>query len=289
MSIVRINRISPPGYIHDQAFVPVTSVLFHTLQAMGRKAEVGFNAIAEDQTNIVLCSHLMQDPKSLIGKNNVIVYNFEQFDTHSHWFSSDYMALLKSKPYWDYSKRNIEAVKKVCPDIEAHHVPFAYDQILDYSYVRRDVFRTKSKDIDVLFYGSMNDRRAKVIDQIKNMGLNVQAVFGIYGPELSILIHRSKVVLNMHYYDSSVFEAVRVLPLLASRVAVVSEKSVDDEEYKYLDPVRGLRVTDYDNLAVCCKELVDCDETREALCVTGSANVKLKAMAQSLETVKGML
>lgn len=289
MKPVTITRVKPANYIHDAAFDPVVSVLMTTLHSKVPRVQTLVNKFNPEGLNIVVGAHLLQDPKMLLDEPNTIVYNFEQFDTKSDWFSSDYVSLLKSKPYWDYSTANIAAMKKAYPEAQATHVPFAYAPVLDYSYVRRDVFRVKRKDIDVLFFGSMNDRRAKVISQLTSMGLNVQAVFGVYGPELSVLIHRSKLVLNMHYYDSSVFEAVRVIPLLASRVAVVSEKSVDDDDYKYLDQTSGILVTDYDKLAFVCKQLVENADDRECLSDTGYANVKLKTMVQSLENVGGLL
>lgn len=289
MKDIVITRVRPVGYIHDAAFDPVTTALNNALHNKGHRTSVCFNKFSEEGLNIVIGAHLLEDPESLLQKDNVVVYNFEQFDTKSNWFNSSYVSLLKNKPYWDYSKTNIEALRKVYPEAKATHVPFAYDSSLDYTYVARDVFRVKPKDIDVLFFGSMNDRRAKVLDKIKSMGLNVQAVFGVYGPELSVLIHRSKLVLNMHYYDSSVFEAVRVIPLLASRVAVVSEKSVDDDDYKYLNQTSGILVTDYDKLAFVCKQLVENADDRECLSNTGYANVKLKTMAQPLESVGDVL
>lgn len=289
MKPVTITRVKPANYIHDAAFDPVVSVLMTTLHSKVPRVQTLVNKFNPEGLNIVVGAHLLQDPKMPLDEPNTIVYNFEQFDTKSDWFSSDYVSLLKSKPYWDYSTANIAAMRKAYPEAQATHVPFAYAPVLDYSYVRRDVFRVKRKDIDVLFFGSMNDRRAKVISQLTSMGLNVQAVFGVYGPELSVLIHRSKLVLNMHYYDSSVFEAVRVIPLLASRVAVVSEKSVDDDDYKYLDQTSGILVTDYDKLAFVCKQLVENADDRECLSDTGYANVKLKTMVQSLENVGGLL
>ena len=289
MKRVTITRIRPDNYIHDAAFDSVVSVLMTTFHSRATNVQTVVNKFNPEGLNIVVGAHLLQDPKMLLDEPNTIVYNFEQFDTKSDWFSSDYVSLLKSKPYWDYSTANIAAMKKAYPEAQATHVPFAYAPVLDYSYVRRDVFRVKRKDIDVLFFGSMNDRRAKVISQLTSMGLNVQAVFGVYGPELSVLIHRSKLVLNMHYYDSSVFEAVRVIPLLASRVAVVSEKSVDDDDYKYLNQTSGILVTDYDKLAFVCKQLVENADDRECLSDTGYANVKLKTMVQSLENVGGIL
>jgi len=95
--------------------------------------------------------------------------------------------------------------------------------------------------------------------------------------------------LNMHYYESSIFEAVRVLPLLASRVAVVSEQSVDDSYYSYLNPPFGIQCVAYENLASTCKTLVEDNDARELLADTGYANVKLKTMVQSLENVGGLL
>ena len=289
MKRVTITRIRPDNYIHDAAFDSVVSVLMTTFHSRATNVQTVVNKFNPEGLNIVVGAHLLQDPKMLLDEPNTIVYNFEQFDTKSDWFSSDYVSLLKSKPYWDYSTANIAAMKKAYPEAQATHVPFAYAPVLDYSYVRRDVFRVKRKDIDVLFFGSMNDRRAKIIGELTSMGLNVQAVFGVYGPELSVLIHRSKLVLNMHYYDSSVFEAVRVIPLLASRVAVVSEKSVDDDDYKYLNQTSGILVTDYDKLAFVCKQLVENADDRECLSDTGYANVKLKTMVQSLENVGGLL
>ena len=289
MKRVTITRIRPDNYIHDAAFDSVVSVLMTTFHSRATNVQTVVNKFNPEGLNIVVGAHLLQDPKMLLDEHNTVVYNFEQFDTKSDWFSSDYVSLLKSKPYWDYSTANIAAMKKAYPEAQATHVPFAYAPVLDYSYVRRDVFRVKRKDIDVLFFGSMNDRRAKIIGELTSMGLNVQAVFGVYGPELSVLIHRSKLVLNMHYYDSSVFEAVRVIPLLASRVAVVSEKSVDDDDYKYLNQTSGILVTDYDKLAFVCKQLVENADDRECLSDTGYANVKLKTMVQSLENVGGLL
>lgn len=289
MKDINIAKVSPEGYAHDAAFDHVITALVNTLKSKGHRVTVSVSNLEEEAFNIVIGAHLLPDPKSLLQADNAVVYNFEQFDINSNWFSRDYVYLLKSKPYWDYSRVNIEALRKAHPEAKASHVPFAYDSSLDYSYVKRDVFRVKPKDIDVLFFGSINDRRAKVIDEIRKVGLNIQAVFGVYGQELSVLVHRSKVVLNMHYYDSSVFEAVRVIPLLASRVPVVSEKSVDDDDYKYLGPPFGIQITDYDNLANCCKLMVDNEAARVVLAAQGNVNVKLRTMAQSLESAGGAL
>ena len=73
-----------------------------------------------------------------------------------------------------------------------------------------------AEDIDILFHGSMNERRNNVISQLRQAGLNAHTVFGMYGPARDALIARSKVVLNMHYYEANIFELVRVSYLLAT-------------------------------------------------------------------------
>lgn len=286
---IAISLVRPKNYVHVDCFNPVISCLCLALEMKGYKIDVLFNVYTSDKPSIVIGAHLLDKPTELADLKKAVIYNFEQISPESHWINKDYFKALLAKPYIDYSIANINSAFDINKGIVARHLPFAYESPMDYTYVARDVFRVKTKDIDVLFFGSMNDRRAKVIDQLKNMGLHVQAVFGVYGPELSVLIHRSKVVLNMHYYESSIFEAVRVLPLLASRVAVVSEQSVDDSDYSYLNPPFGIKCVTYENLASTCKVLVEDNEARELLADTGYANVKLKAMVQSLENVGGLL
>ena len=71
--------------------------------------------------------------------------------------------------------------------------------------------KQKQKNIDVLMYGSMNERRKKIVDGLKEKKLNVKVLFGIYGAQRDEYISRSKIVLNIHFYNSQLFEIVRVL------------------------------------------------------------------------------
>jgi hypothetical protein len=109
------------------------------------------------------------------------------------------------------------------------------------------------KDIDILFYGCLNERRSFVIEQLKTFA-NVAAVTGVYGEELFGLISRAKIVLNLHFYESSIFEAVRVSFLLANRKAVVSEVNANtDIPAHYAGSVCA---TPYDLIPEVCRELL---------------------------------
>jgi hypothetical protein len=146
-----------------------------------------------------------------------IVYNLEQIDESSSWCSPTYLRMLQSCQVWDYSAPNIASLTRLGVTVKVRHVPVGYVPELT------RIAAGPAEDIDVLFYGSMNERRNNVISQLRQAGLNAHTVFGMYGPARDALIARSKVVLNMHYYEANIFELVRVSYLLANRKAVVAE------------------------------------------------------------------
>lgn len=115
------------------------------------------------------------------------------------------------------------------------------------------------QDFDVLFYGAMNERRAKVLQALKAVGLNVVTLFGSYGRERDEFIARAKRVVNVHYYPTNIFEIVRCSYLFANGKAVVSELAPDTEIYPEVrECVVGVA---YDNVAAECACLLG-DESR---------------------------
>ena len=87
--------------------------------------------------------------------------------------------------------------------------------------------RPSPEDIDVLFVGSVNERRLIVLKQLAAQGINVDARFNLYGAERDAFVARARIILNVHFYDARLFEIVRVSYLLANRKCVVSETGSD--------------------------------------------------------------
>lgn len=86
------------------------------------------------------------------------------------------------------------------------------------------------RDIDILFYGDRHvDRRANFIDYLSRY-FTVMVVSDIFGSEMSDLIARSKVVVNIHYYANAMLEVVRVAECIAHGTPVVSERCKPDFE-----------------------------------------------------------
>ena len=166
---------------------------------------------------MLLGAHLLTANDAALVPSSAVIYNLEQVQLSSGWCSPDYLGLLKRCQVWDYAKRNIASLGKLALARPAVHVPIGYVPQLT------RIPRNPVQDIDVLFYGSVNERRARVLDQLRSRGINTQAVFGVYGAARDSLIARAKVVLNLHFYEASIFEIVRVSYLLANRKAVVAE------------------------------------------------------------------
>jgi hypothetical protein len=120
-----------------------------------------------------------------------------------------------------------------------------------------------NKDIDVLFYGSINERRAEIINELIKTGLRVKTLFGVYGKERDEWIGRSQLVLNHHFYNSHIFEIVRVFYLLSNSIAVVGE--VNDStsiDSLYKD---GIYASKYEDLVDSCLNLIQDDSLKQKI------------------------
>jgi hypothetical protein len=250
MTWFNLCRIVPAGYAHAAAFDEVADSLRHGIEALGHGVNVlSSNAVGSRGVNVVLGAHLLDEAGARALPPDTIVYNLEQIDARSGWLRPGFLAALGRCVVWDYSQGNLERIRALTGNRRLVHVPVGYVPELT------RIAAGEPQDIEVLFYGAMNDRRQRVIDALRAAGLAVCAVFGMYGPARDRLIARAKVVLNLHYYDASVFEIVRVAYLLANRKAVVAE--CHDRTEIYPDLRDAMRLVPYDDLVASCRELVE--------------------------------
>ncbi len=250
-----VTIIQPQGYPHSAAFREMAQSVFYGLKALGYEATIWTNNFIPDGLNIVFGAHLLSAERAARLPERSIIYNLEQVDPSSQWAAIK--PLLGRFPVWDYSLRNIGAFGAMGNGDAVFHVPVGF--MPEMSRIKP----CRTQDIDVLFYGSVNERRKKILDALSREGLRVEALFGVYGAERDARIARSRVVLNLHFYDSSIFELVRVSYLLANGKAVVSEC---DEKTEMEQGLRGaIAAVPYGNIVEECKRLVKDDEKRAAL------------------------
>lgn len=262
--------VSPFGYVHSQAFAEVAASTHQALLELGHDSIVSNRLDNRRRRHIVLGANLLpRHPQALPA--DAIVFNLEQVTPGSKWFTDAYLQILSRHHVWDYSDGNIAALRAL--GIPAAHVPIGFAPGL--ARIER-----QPEDIDVLFYGSLNERRRRILDELRARGLRVEAAFGLYGRERDALIARARIVLNMHFYESKVFEIVRVSYLLANGVCVVSEAGADPAlEAPF---AAGIAFEPYERLAERCAALVADPVTRSQVALRGQQLFRNMPMAPGL-------
>jgi hypothetical protein len=249
--------VKPEGYVHSEAFAELAETLCLGLKDVGLDAQIERNRFDPSATNLVLGWHLLSEAQEQELPPQCIIYNLEQMDDKNQALRSRLTRLAGRCEVWDYSLRNIEILHQAGFPAAIHHVPIGTMSALG------RIGSAAHQDIDVLFYGSINARRASVIEALKMAGLEVRAVFGVYGSARDALIARAKVVLNLHYYDTSIFEMVRSSYLWLNRKAVVAELRETTEIEEELKDAACF--VPYDQLVSACKELVADPSARHRL------------------------
>lgn len=120
-------------------------------------------------------------------------------------------SLLNMKYYPDYLK---EKIKILLPPLKLEINQF---ESIKYKSNHEDHYK-----YDILFYGSLTIRRRKIMEELDRF-FKTKYVSNVYGKELENLIKESKICLNLHYYDESVFESVRIHELLSYNSIILSE------------------------------------------------------------------
>jgi glycosyltransferase involved in cell wall biosynthesis len=245
----------PPGYAHAEALNELAETLLYGLARLGYDARLASELLELEGQTIVIAPHLLSDAEVAVLPPAVIFYNVEHFSRISAEMPK-YIDHLRSHEVWDYSQDNAQRLAMTLGR-EVKYVPIGFvDELLR-------IPKRAVEDIDVLFYGSLNARRETILAGLRSAGINVHHAFGVYGTKRDELISRAKVVLNMHYYEPGVFEAVRVSYLLANQKAVVVE--FNPGELFDSDLEGAVARAPYDGLILACVALLTDVEKRKGL------------------------
>lgn len=255
--MLNICVIRPDGYPHHHAFDELVELIQVSLQKLGFHCSETANAVKLDCRNIIVGSHLLGQGREISIPTNSIILNTEPlFSAENPAWTEVVLSYARKHEVWDYNQRNILS-------LERHGVTGARLLRIGYEPELARIPRAREQDIDVLFYGSCNERRERVLRNLEERGLNVVRLFGVYGRDRDELISRSKVILNMHYYDQRIFEVVRAFYLMTNSKAVVAEIGADTSvETRFLS---GLKGVPYDQLAEACHSLVRNNDLRQSL------------------------
>ena len=183
----------------------------------------------ENDAHFVICTpHATILPESVdyIARNCIFsIYQTEQINTSARYNqyianNFNYLSLFNNaRRIYDYSMENITNLSAFR---DVYFLPF---------YVNSLSIEDSHKDIDIFFCGLMNSRRHSIITALHKEfpQLNIQIATSIWGKELTEVIKRSKICLNLHYYASPVLEIARIHEFLPYNVHIISESTTDSD------------------------------------------------------------
>ncbi|MBS0235234.1 MAG: tetratricopeptide repeat protein [Proteobacteria bacterium] len=255
---VNVVTIDPDRNPHSAAFEDLASSLENALRALGIQAERRSNSLGASGVNLVLGAHLI-DSSDLADRIpwNTVIINLEQLNGFDVRSRPVYLSLLSRLAVWDYSVRNIDALRRITQNPYVRHFSVGYTPAMTQN------LDAPEQPVDVLFYGSINARREAVLKALTAADLNVKHLFSVYGAARDQAIAEAKVILNMHFYEDSIHEIVRTSYLLANGKAVVTEcgpQTEIDEDIR-----QAMVSVPYSDLVGSCVALVSDEPRRQAL------------------------
>jgi len=243
-NIVLVGTQNKKDLVHLKVLLDVSQILQLGLEDLGHEVSLG-SSLAKDTLNIILGYHHLWG-KRLPADYECIIYQLEQFYENDECapdllsnFKGEYQRTLRSCRYiWDFSKANIEHLANC--GIKATYKPIGFHPKM------RRIRPDSKKDIDILFYGSTNLRRLKILNELAKKH-TVKTLFGVYGQERDAYISRAKIVLGIHFYQARLFDEVRTTFLMNNRIFTVLE----DTPHRKYDDV--LVYAEYDRLVETCE------------------------------------
>tara|TARA_B110000977_G_scaffold200112_1_gene289521 strand:- start:1402 stop:2262 length:861 start_codon:yes stop_codon:yes gene_type:complete len=122
----------------------------------------------------------------------------------------------------DYKMLNYVFNKKYI-NKKTFFIPPLYSPIIEETYKNNVNTTDRTKTIDILFYGNLNIRRRRILDKLKT-SLNIKIIITSNYKHLLNCIHKSKIILILHYYElSKSIDMYRLFYLLSNKAFVIHE------------------------------------------------------------------
>ena len=173
-----------------------------------------------------------------IPKNRYGLIQIEQLNQTAYPYQSidqDAEELIKNALFsLDYSFVNLEFYPHTIKNKIQHLDIFSIFDKYHHIYIN-EILKRDTKDIDILFIGTMNARRQTILDSLrerfskdkdknKDKDINIHVVSTLFGDDLVQLLQRTKIVINLHYYTDSILEVFRIFDIMQnSRCHIISE------------------------------------------------------------------
>ena len=172
---------------------------------------------------IILCPNIFQEKLP----PHYIAFNLEQ-TISERWFTKDYINKLNNAiGVLDYSLINVDYLQKnsIAPN-RVFYTPIAP--------IPCEETRVSERMTDILFYGDNHcPRRKRILDKLGEK-FHIKIVNNLFHDEMLRELDNAKIVINLHYYEGAMLETPRLCEAISRGCMVVSETSINDDEFPEL-------------------------------------------------------
>ena len=150
-----------------------------------------------------------------------ILWQVEQ--KKSGFFGDIYNNMItKAKMIWEYSMCNVEKYEKYTDNTKICYAPLPFMRTLT------DI--QNNFEYDILFYGAKNERRNNILELLKDK-YNICIAYDVFNDDRDLLIQKSKIIINLHFYNESPLETARINEVLKYNRIVLSEYPSNDDKH----------------------------------------------------------
>ena len=266
--MINICIIKPNNYIHSLAYLEIAELLHYSVLELNQNSKISYNFIDINPKvkNIIFGAHLLNDDMINSIPSNTIIFNTEQIESINEiWKRRILLLASKGIIFWDYSNHNLDLLLTKL-NVKGRLFEIGFQKNL------QRIKMNDNKEVDVLFYGSLNNRREKIINNLLKKNVKVKCLFGVYGKDRDDWIGKSKIVLNLHYYESKIFEIVRIFYLLINAIPIVSE--VDENTKLNNNYLKGIKGSNYEDVEKNILSLLENEKERKLIGLNGFNIIK---------------
>ncbi|MDR1045857.1 MAG: hypothetical protein LBP33_12220 [Candidatus Adiutrix sp.] len=272
-------RLSTPRMPETRGFDDVLLPLRYAFGRLGYQAEIRLGSFNPHSRNICLGANYDPERQWHQPPPGSIVLNLEQLEAEGYPWLKDgrYLRLLAAFEVWDFSRRNIDFL--AAKGLSAAFLPLGYVPEMS------RLGPCPAPLSDVLFYGGLNPRRRRVLDELRARGLKVNLLTKAYGPARDQALYAARLFLNIHHSLPASLEMVRLGYVLANARPVLSELAPDTYHYPEIKDAAEFRP--YEELVPAALELLADRDRLDGLARRGLDHFSKLRLEDALEKLVG--
>jgi hypothetical protein len=204
---------------------------YHILKHIGFKVFIktdisDYDCDNDDFFYIIIHNPTPRNPKKYIH------YQIEQ--TTSTWFTPQYISSMRnSEKVWEFAMPNYKKYMNEISIDKVYYMPMPFYKYYEYRSDMSDTPNDLDKNLlsveyDILFYGSINKRRSKILNKLSEK-YKIKTCINVFGEDIYAMIKKAKIILNIHFYEDATLESARFNEVLQFNRLIVSERSINDD------------------------------------------------------------